>query len=136
MVSPLIDSATMSPVQEKFEFVMEQAEKFLAPEGFRRSGKYLRKSLPEGGVRWSLWSQKSRPSTAQAISFTFWVALSGKRRPADCEDDVPHSTWYSGAGGRIGYLMPKKEDTWWDIEEGTSAEFLSDQFNAVLSSCV
>ena len=33
-------------------------------------------------------------------------------------------------------MMPKKEDTWWDIDESTPAEFLSDQFNAVLGSCV
>jgi len=125
----------MSPVQEKFEFTMEEAAKLLAPQGFRRSGKYFRKLLPEGHVRWSVWSQKHRLSTADEISFTFEVAAEWKRRPVEWPD-VPQATWYAGVGQRIGFLTPKKEDTWWDIDENTSAEFLSDQFNAVLSTCV
>jgi hypothetical protein len=126
----------MSPVQEKLEFVMDQAAKFLAPEGFRRSGKYFRKPLPEGGVRWSIWSQKHRRSTADEIRFTFEAAAEWKKRLASYEDDVPRTAWYPGVGCRIGFLTPQQNDTWWEIDEKTSADFLSDQLNAVFASCV
>ncbi len=126
----------MSPVQQKYEFIMEEAGKFLASEGFRRAGRCFHKLFPSKAVRWSICSQRSRYSTGEKIKFTFEVAAEWKRRPASCEDWEPKSTWYTGVGNRIGYLMPKKEDTWWGIDDGTSAEFLGDQINAVLSSCV
>ena len=125
----------MSPTQQKFEFLMERAGEFLAREGFSRTGKHFRKLLSGGQVRWSIWPQKHRLSAADEISFTFEVAAEWKRRPLAWED-TPKATWYPGVGTRIGRLMPKKEDTWWDINEGTSEEFLSDQFNSVLSKCV
>jgi hypothetical protein len=114
---------------------MDQAEHFLAQEAFRRSGTYLRRLLTNGQVRWSIWPVKHRRSTKDEISFTFEVAVEWKRRPIEWPD-IPQATWYTGVGQRIGFLMPKKEDTWWDINENTSAELLSDQFNAVLSKCV
>jgi Domain of unknown function (DUF4304) len=126
----------MSPVQQKYEIIVEEAGKFLASEEFRRAGRCFHKLLPPEAVRWSICFQKSRYSTAEKIKFTLEVAAEWKRRPASCEDWEPQSTWYTGIGSRIGYLMPKKEDTWWDIDEGTPAEFLSHQINAVLSSCV
>ncbi len=126
----------MSPVQEKFELVMQNIAEFLGSEGFRRSGRCFRKSLPERRVRWSVCSQKSRHSTAEEIDFTFNIAAEWKRRPADYEEWVPKTIWYNGVGDRIGYLMPKKEDTWWRLDEGTSAEFLSDQINAAFSCSV
>jgi hypothetical protein len=125
----------MFTVQQKFEFVMDQSEKFLVQQGFSRTGKYIRKLPPGGQVRWSIWPQKHRRNTADEIRFTFEVAAEWKRRPVEWPD-IPKATWYMGVGQRIGFLMPKKEDTWWDIDENTSAEFLSDQFNAVLSNCV
>lgn len=126
----------MSPVQQKYEFILEQAEKFLASQGFHRSERCFRKPLQKTEVRWSVCFQKSRHSTANNIKFTAETAAEWKRRPASCEEWEPKSTWYPGVSCRIGYLMPKKEDTWWNIDQGISAEFLSDQINAVLSSCV
>src|SRR5437763_1239474 len=126
----------MSPVQEKYEFVVQEAERFLAPEGFHRSKACLRKCQSHAEVRWSLCFEKSRRSTAEHIQFTADVSVQWKRRPAWYEDLEPHTAWYGGAGDRIGFLTPKKNDAWWDIDSGTSAELLSDQFNAVLASCV
>jgi hypothetical protein len=126
----------MSPVQQKYEFIMEEAAKFLASEDFRLTGRCFHKLSPPKTVRWSICFQKSRYSSAEKIKFTFEVAAEWKRRPASSEDWEPQSTWYTGIGSRIGYLMPKKEDMWWSIDDGTPAQFLSDQINAVISSCV
>ena len=126
----------MSPVQEKYEFVIQEAERFLAPEGFHRSKACLRKCQSHADVRWSLCFEKSRRSTAEHIQFTANVSVEWKRRPPWYEDLEPHTAWYGGAGDRIGFLTPKKNDAWWDIDSGTSDELLSDQFNAVLASCV
>ena len=126
----------MSPVQQKYEFIMDAVGEFLAVEGFTRSERCFHKLLPSAAVRWTLCSQKSRYSTSDKIKFTFEVAAEWKRRPASSEDWEACSTWYTGVGSRIGYLMPEKEDTWWSIDEVTSADSLRDQINAVLSSCV
>jgi len=126
----------MSPVREKYEAMMQGIDTLLAAEGFRRSGQCFRKNLPEGGVRWSICAQKSRHSTRDFISFTFNVRAERKQRPAWYEDYVPHTTWYGGAGGRIGELMPEENDTWWDIDESTSVSSLSAQINGILSSYV
>lgn len=125
----------MSPVQQKYEFILDEAAKFLASEDFHRSDRCLRKRLPNGEVRWSICFQKHRRSTADDISFTADISADLKRRSVYW-DPQPRTTWYVGMGDRIGHLMPKKEDTWWDIDPRTSAEFLSDQINAVLSSSV
>ena len=124
----------MTPAQEKFELLMQEIEKFLASEGFRRSGKSFRKRMPDGNVRWSIESQRSQYTTAEQTKFTFWVHAEWKHRPAWYEDWEPKKSWYGGAGGRIGDLMPKKQDTWWEITDRTSIEFLSDQINAVFNS--
>src|SRR5206468_1732754 len=36
---------------------------------------------------------------------------------------------------RIGFFMPKAEDTWWEINEDTSSSLLSAEINAVIWSC-
>jgi hypothetical protein len=126
----------MSPVQQTYELMTDEVGKFLASEDFHRSGTCFRRRLPDVPVRWSICFQKSRGSTAEHISFTANVAVEWKRRPAWYEDSEPLSAWYGGAGDRIGFFTSKKNDTWWTIERGTSAELLSNQFNAVLSSCV
>jgi hypothetical protein len=125
----------MSPVQEKYEAMMQESDSLLTSEGFRRSGQNFRKRLPGGNVRWSICFQKSRSSTADEIKFTFWIHAEWKQRPAYYEDWEPQTTWYGGAGNRIGYFMPRKEDTWWDIDEETSALSLNTQINGILSSC-
>ena len=122
--------------QEKFELLMQEIEKFLSTEGFRRSGKCFRKQMPDGKVLWNIEPQKSRYNTAEEVKFTFWVHAKWKHRPAWYQDWEPKSTWYGGTGGRIGDLMPQKQDTWWEITDGTSIEFLSDQINAVFNSSV
>jgi len=122
--------------QEKFELLMQEIEKFLSTEGFRRSGKYFRKQMPDGKVRWNIEPQKSRYNTADEVKFTFWVHAQWKHRTAWYQDWEPKKTWYGGAGGRIGDLMPKKQDTWWEITDKTSIEFLGEQINAVFDSSV
>src|SRR5882724_9454508 len=124
----------MSPVQEKYELMLKRVEEALAPEGFRKSGRCFRKRLPNAEVRWSICFQKSRHSSSDAIAFTFEVGVEWKKRPAWYEDDVPLETWYGGAGDRIGQLMPRKNDNWWEIVDGTSAEVLSAQIDEVLIS--
>jgi hypothetical protein len=126
----------MSPVQEKFEVIMRQLGEFLAAEDFRRSGRCFHKRLPGGCIRWSICSQKSRHSTAQQIDFTFNIDAEWKHRPARCEEWETRTTWYTGVGSRIGFLMPEKQDTWWTVNQGTSADFLSDQISAMLASCI
>lgn len=126
----------MTPAQEKFELLMQEIEKFLVTQGFRRSGKCFRKRMPDGKVRWSIESQRSQYATAEQTTFTFWVHAQWKHRPAWYEDLEPKESWYGGAGGRIGDLMPKKQDTWWEITDRTSIECLSDQINAVFNSSV
>jgi hypothetical protein len=124
----------MSPVQEKYELILQRVDALLAPEGFKKSGRCFRKRLPQAEVRWSICFQKTRHSTAGEIDFTFEVRAESKERPPWCEDYVPRETWYGGAGRRIGHLMPKKDDAWWEIVDGTSAEVLSAQINEVLIS--
>jgi len=114
----------------------EEVGIFLASEGFQRSGTCFRKRLPGVPVRWRICFQKRRSSTVECISFTAEVVVEWKRRPAWYEDFEPQSTWYGGAGGRIGLLMPEKNDVWWIVESETTVESLSAEFNAVLSSCV
>jgi len=126
----------MPPAQEKHEFIMQEAATFLAPEGFRRSGRCFHKLLKEAGVRWTICSQKNRYSTAEEVSFTFNISTEWKRRPASSEDWEPQTTWYGGVGGRIGDFMPQKQDTWWTVNQTTSAKPVSDEVNAVLASCV
>jgi hypothetical protein len=126
----------MSLAQDHYEYVLQGVDTLLAAEGFRRSVRCFLKRLPAGGLRWSICFQKSRASTAESIKFTAEISAQWKRRPAHYEDYIPRTTWYGGAGNRIGYFMPKKEDTWWDIDGNTSASVLSAQINGVLVSGV
>ncbi|NOS68812.1 MAG: DUF4304 domain-containing protein [Verrucomicrobia bacterium] len=125
----------MSVTQEKYETLMLEVDTLLKPEGFRRTGQNFRKRLPDGKVRWSIIFEKHRRSTEDEIRFTFYIGAEWNRRPADYEDYMPHTSWYGGAGDRIGYFMPKKEDTWWEIDEGTTAQILSAQIKAIIWSC-
>jgi len=126
----------MTPAQEKFELLMLEIDKFLSTEGFHRSGNHFLKLIPDNNVRWNIWPQRSKWTTAEQTKFTFEVYTEWKRRWARYEDWQPKATWYGVVGKRIGYLMPKKEDTWWELTEKTSIDFLSDQINGVMSSCV
>jgi len=126
----------MTPAQDKFELLNQEIDKFLSTEGFHRSGKHFIKQMPDKKVRWNIWSQRSKYTTAEQTEFTFEVYAEWKHRPARSEDWKPKTTWYGAVGNRIGCLMPKKEDTWWKLTEGTSVDFLSDQINGVMSSCV
>jgi len=126
----------MTPAQEKFELLTQEIDKFLSTEGFHRSGKHFLKRMPNKNVRWNIWSQRSQFTTAEQTKFTFEVWAEWKHRWARYEDWQPKATWYGVVGNRIGYLMPQKEDTWWELTEGTSIAFLSDQINGVMSSGV
>ena len=126
----------MTPAQEKFELLMLEIDKFLSTEGFHRSGKHFLKRIPDNNVRWNIWSQRSKYTTAEQTKFTFEVYTEWKHRWARYEDWQPKATWYGVVGNRIGYLMPKKEDTWWELTEETSIGLLSDQIIGVMSSCV
>ncbi|HZV34177.1 MAG TPA: hypothetical protein VFB72_06325, partial [Verrucomicrobiae bacterium] len=117
----------VTPAQGKFELLMQGIEKFLASEGFHRSGKGFINSMPDGKVRWNIESQRTRYTTSEWTKFTFSVYAEWKHRQLRSEDWEPKSTWYGIVGNRIGYLMPKKEDTWWELDAGTSIDFLSDQ---------
>lgn len=126
----------MTPAQEKFELLTQEIDKFLSTQGFHRSGKHFLKSLPDKTVRWNIWSQRSKWTTAEETRFTFEVYAEWKHRWARCEDwEIRKGTWHGVVGNRIGLLMPKKEDSWWDLAEGASVDFLSDQINGVMSSC-
>ena len=126
----------MTPAQERFESLMEEIDKFLSTMGFRRSGKHFLKQMADRNVRWNIWPQKSKWNTAERAEFTFEVYTEWKHHWARCADWEPKAAWYGVVGNRIGYLMPKKQDTWWELKEGASIAFLSDQINAVMSSCV
>jgi hypothetical protein len=128
------DAQFMPNAQELYEEMLQEVDAFLASEGFKRSGKCFRRRLPDGEVRWSIELQKSRHNKENEVGFTFWIHAEWKHRPASYEDWEPRSTWYGGAGGRIGYILPEKEDTWWKITTGTSPHFIADQLKAVLSS--
>jgi len=122
--------------QEKFELLMQEIGKFFSVEGFRRSGKHFLKLMPDKKLRWNIWPQKSKWNTAEQVEFTFEVYVEWKHRPARSEEWEPKTTWYGAVGNRIGRLMPKNEDTWWQLAEGTSIDFLGDQINGVMSLCV
>jgi hypothetical protein len=126
----------VTAAQEQFESLMQEIEKFLAVEGFHRSGKCFNKRMPDGKVRWSIDSQRSQSTTADRTKFTFWVHAQWKHRPAWHQDWEPKKTWYGGAGGRIGDLMPNSQDTWWEITDKTSIKSLGGQINTVFNSCV
>jgi hypothetical protein len=113
---------------------MQEVDAVLTAEGFRRSGQNFRKRLPEGKVRWSIEFQKSRHSTKDFVSFTFWIHAEWKHRPAWTEDWEPKTTWYGGAGDRIGNFLPRREDTWWDIDGDKSDSVLSEQMKSILRS--
>lgn len=124
----------MPNAKEIFESTLNELGHFLTTEGFRRSGNHFRKRLPNGEVRWSIESQKSRHNTQLEGSFTFWIHAEWKHRPASYEDWEPKQAWYGGAGGRIGDLLPRKEDTWWDIGEKTSPQLLAAQLKTVFAA--
>jgi Domain of unknown function (DUF4304) len=126
----------MIPAQEKFELLMREIDKFLAIEGFHRSGKHFLKRMPDKNVRWNIWPQRSKWTTAAQTKFTFEVWAEWKHRWARYEEWKPKAAWYGAVGDRIGCLTPKKEDTWWELTEGTSIDLLGDQINGVMSSSV
>jgi hypothetical protein len=127
----------MTPAQEKFELLTQEIDRFLLTQGFHRSGKHFLRGMPDKTVRWNIWSQRSKYTSAEQTKFTFNVWTEWKHLWARCEDwEVTKGTWHGVVGNRIGLLMPKKEDTWWELTEGTSIDFLSDQINGVMSTCV
>jgi hypothetical protein len=125
----------MPTAQEQFELLTQEIDRHLATEGFHRSGKHFLKLMPDKKVRWNIWPQRSKWTTTEQTKFTFEVYAEWKHRWARCEDWEPKTTWYGVIGNRIGYLMPQKKDTWWELAERTSVDFLSDQINGVMSSC-
>lgn len=125
----------MPTTQEIYEDVLQGVATMLTPEGFRRSKAEFRRRLSNGQVRWNISFQKSQYSTSEQSKFTVWVHAEWKHRPAYCEDLEPSTTWYGGAGDRIGYLMPQKQDTWWQFDKRTCPSLLSTEVNSVLWSC-
>jgi len=127
---------TISPTQEKYELMMQEVDGLLAAESFRRSGQNFRKRLSEGKVRWSVCFQKNRYSTRDNIGFTINISAEWKRRPAWYQEHMPQTAWYGGAGDRIGFLMPEKNDKWWEMDAETSVASLAAEIRAALQSYV
>lgn len=116
------------------ELALSEIDIFLTAEGFKRSRSSFSKRLPDGKVRWNIELQKSRHNSEIEGSFTFWVHALWKHRPAWYKDWEPKSTWYGGAGGRIGDLLPGKQDTWWKYNEKTSPQSLAAEIREALTA--
>ena len=124
----------MQNAKEAFETMLQDVALFLSDEGFKRIGSALRRKLPDGNVRWTIEFQKDRHNTDTECRFTLWVWPEWKRRPAYAEDWETKLTWYPGAGGRIGNLLPRQEDTWWEINAANPAPFIAAQIKSVLAA--
>ena len=116
--------------QETYEAMMEAyVRPRLRQLGFRGSRQNY--SLPSASHFAMLGFQKSAFSTAERVRFTVNVLLVSQSEWAERRRHDPSffpvrptaTTWHAvGNGGRIGYLTPEQEDTWWELGAGDDPE--------------
>jgi hypothetical protein len=80
--------------------------------------------------------QKSKNNSAETISFTINMGVSSttlRRTIGDgdltAKPDIEDCHW----GKRIGFLLPQKQDYWWQVDNNTSPIHLIDEITDVLN---
>ena len=136
----------MDAAQDRFKVLLrDHIALCLRDLGFKGSGQNF--SLPSE-THWALlWFQRSQWSSAETVSFTVNLTVVSREvwdnRPADfnlpdkpghwdlapfMHDELQGEFWHR----RIGELMPRGLDHWWDVTDDASAEALTEEVVAAI----
>jgi Domain of unknown function (DUF4304) len=118
----------------KYKKLIEAIEIFLKEFDFTKSGQsfYFKKESNIGIINF----QKSKNSSSSTISFTINVGISSSiLRQFNGENisklpDVEDSHWMN----RIGFLLPEKQDHWWEVNDATNLEELKQEIIDIIKN--
>jgi hypothetical protein len=111
--------------------LLKQLNACLQPAGFKRRGQLFERQVTD--VVHLVQLQKSQSSNVQMIRVTLnlaiWVpAIAPVRAGVPDKPSEPGSQWRE----RIGFAMPIRRDTWWDIESASASQKVAEEMCAAL----
>lgn len=125
-----------SSIEETFREVIVRAASHAKSHGFKRQGQTLRKIW--GGNAAIIEFQRSRDNTSTSLRFTINIAIVCGLLIDQGYTPIEKTKSYNGhLIQRIGYVLPSKYDTWWEIDEMTRKDnIVSEILGVVLDYAV
>ncbi|OYU96714.1 MAG: hypothetical protein CFE21_00050 [Bacteroidetes bacterium B1(2017)] len=122
---------------DKYKLILSFVSEYLEPFGFKRKGNtfYILKNNNLGLINFQKSSKCSKKATIFTINLGISSTLLRKLLNNDSlklKPDIDDCHWKK----RIGFLLPQKQDYWWEINSNTSIDSLLVELTTLFSTLV